>query len=123
LKGKRVKCSLDGKIIHDIEQPRIVTHGLYASTTRDSTSGDLIVKVVNTAATPTETDIQFDGANKLGSSARAIVLTSESPRDENTLEEPTKVSPKEQSLSLSGKQLKHAFPGNSLTVLRVKTEK
>ena len=123
LKSKRVKCSLDGKIIHDIEQPRIVTHGLYASTTLDNASGDLILKVVNTAATPTETDIQFDGANKLGSSARAIVLTSESPRDENTLEEPTKVSPRERSLSLSGNQLKHAFPGNSLTVLRVKTEK
>jgi alpha-L-arabinofuranosidase len=50
-----------------------------------------------------------------------VVLTSASARDENTLEDPTKVSPKTEAIAVTGSKVKHAFPGNSLTVLRVKT--
>jgi alpha-L-arabinofuranosidase len=51
------------------------------------------------------------------------VLTSADPRDENTLDEPTKVVPRSQPLSAAGPVFKHSFPGNSLTVLRVKAER
>jgi alpha-L-arabinofuranosidase len=52
-----------------------------------------------------------------------IVLTSEKPTDENSLEEPLKVSPKTETLKLSGTKFKHTFPGNSLTILRVRETK
>jgi len=38
----------------------------------------------------------------------------------DTLEEPTKVSPQTQTLKLAGPKSTHSFPGNSLTVMRVK---
>jgi len=119
--GASVKCSLNGKVIHDIKNTLTVTRGLFASAVTDSKSGEIIVKVVNAAATPTETEINLNGAKKLASSAAAIVLTSENPKDENTLDEPTKVAPKSTTIPVSGTKIKHAFPGNSLTVLRVKT--
>ena len=121
VKGATVKCSLDGNIIHDIKNTLTVTRGLFASAVTDSKSGEIIVKVVNAAATPTETEINLNGTKKLASSAAAIVLTSESPKDENTLEQPTKVAPKNTTIPVSGTKIKHAFPGNSLTVLRIKT--
>ena len=123
VKGAAVKCWLDGKVIHDIKGNASATRGVFASAVRDSKSGDIIVKVVNCAATPTETEINLNGAKKLGASAEAIVLTSENGKDENTLEEPTKVSPKNTTIKISGNKIKHVFPGNSLTVIRVKAGK
>ncbi|MGC3958994.1 MAG: alpha-L-arabinofuranosidase C-terminal domain-containing protein [Verrucomicrobiota bacterium] len=123
VKGGAVKCSLDGKVIHDLKNTLTVTRGLFASAVQDSKTGDIIVKVVNAATTPTETEINLNGAKKLASSASAVVLTSDSPKDENTLDEPTKVAPKNTTLSVSGTKIKSAFPGNSFTVIRVKAEK
>lgn len=123
VKGGAVKCSLDGKVIHDLKNTLTITRGLFASAVTDSKSGEIIVKVVNAAATPTETEITLNGAKKLASSAAAIVLTSGDPKDENTLDEPTKVAPKNTTLPVSGAKIKHAFPGNSFTVIRVKAEK
>jgi alpha-L-arabinofuranosidase len=120
VKGRNIKCYLDGKLVHDVNQASLA--GLYASATHDSKTGDLILKVVNAAADPLETDLNLKGAKQLTGSAQAIVLTSDSPTDENSLENPVKVSPKTQTLNLGGSSFRHAFPGNSVTVLRIGTQ-
>ncbi len=117
--GTRVKCWFDGRLVHDLKNPRSTTRGMFASATKDNRSGEVILKVVNAAPTPTETAVKLSGIKKLAA-AQAIVLTSDDPKDENSLEQPTKVSPKTESLSVSGPEFRHTFPGNSLTVLRLK---
>jgi alpha-L-arabinofuranosidase len=119
LKGTRVKCWLDGKLVHNVDSPISSVRGLYASGTRDAKSGDLILKVVNASADPTATQIDLKGTALAGPSAQVTVLTSENPKDENSLEEPTKVSPKQQEVALKGPRFEHVFPGNSLTVMRI----
>ena len=119
VKGASVKCWLADKLIHDIKNSLTTTRGLYASATREDRSGELIVKVVNTSANATETIIHLNGAKKLAATAQAIVLTSAKPTDENTLENPTKVSPKTETVNVTGSTITHKFPGNSFTVLRV----
>jgi len=79
---------------------------------------EAIVKVVNVSRAAQETEIKLNGA-ELGSSAEAIVLTSEKPEDENSLEQPTRVSPVEHKLACSGSVLQHTFPPNSVTILRL----
>ena len=79
------------------------------------------MKVVNAGAEALKTTIDLKGAGKLSGNAQAIVLTSASPLDENTLEEPTKVSPKTEAVKLSGSSIMRSFPGNSLTVIRIAT--
>jgi alpha-L-arabinofuranosidase len=118
--GSAIKCFLDGELIHDVKSPGI--KALYASATREERSGETIVKVVNVAADPLETELRLNGAGRVASPAQAIVLTSEKPTDENTLDEPTRVSPKPQALDLGGPVFRHRFPGNSLTVLRLKAQ-
>jgi len=117
-----VKCYLDGQLVHDVNY---INGGqitsLYASAATDEKSGDIILKVVNANAKPLETELDLAGAKNLSGTGSATVLTSEDPTDENSLDEPTKVSPKTEPLNFSGTSLTRAFPGNSFTVLRIKT--
>ena len=65
------------------------------------------------------TDIHLRGAKNLYGLAKAIVLASNSPLDENSLAEPAKVSPKTDTFNFQGDDLHRTFPGNSVTVLRL----
>ncbi|MEY4386385.1 MAG: hypothetical protein RLY20_1668 [Verrucomicrobiota bacterium] len=123
VKGNHVKCVLDGEVIHDTdyELGGKVT-SLYASTATDAKTGEIIVKVVNANTKAVETEIDLKGA-KLTGQGMSTVLTSESGADENSLAEPTKVSPKIEKLKVSGNIFTRAFPGNSFTVLRLQTAK
>ena len=95
---------------------------LYACSSLDKSTGEVIVKVVNTDANPLATTVELSGIGSLTGQGTATVLTSESPTDENSLAEPTKVSPKLETFDVSGTSLTRAFPGNSFTVLRLKTK-
>lgn len=120
VRGDRVKCYLDGNLVHDIDYHQGGhVKALYACAAREQKTGDVIVKVVNTSATPLETEIDFSGAKSLAGTASETVLTSEEPSDENSLNQPTKVSPRMQSVDFNGANLTQAFPGNSFTVLRL----
>ena len=122
ISGKNVKCWLDGELIHDVDfDGSIKVNSLYSVAATDEKTGDLILKVVNANTQPLETEINLNGATLTGSGT-ATVLTSESGADENSLTEPLKVSPKTEVVNFSGTNLKRSFPGNSLTVLRLKTK-
>ncbi|HEU5068896.1 MAG TPA: alpha-L-arabinofuranosidase C-terminal domain-containing protein [Verrucomicrobiae bacterium] len=123
VRGTSVKCSLDGRVIHDVKNPRQTTRGLFASSTRDERTGEIIVKVVNASSAPTETQIQLDGTRNLTGNAEAIVLTDADPKAENSLDEPQRVAPKTEPLSITGNTFTRVFPGNSLTVLRLPAAK
>jgi alpha-L-arabinofuranosidase len=121
MKGNNIKCYLDGNLVHEVKAPTMKS--LYASATRETTKGEVILKVVNVAAEPQTAQITLAGLSKIGGPAVAIVLASERPTDENSLEDPTKVSPKIQRIELTGPAFERVFPGNSVTVLRVPVSK
>jgi len=123
VKDKNVKCYLDGQLIHDVSYNGAgqVT-SLYASAAKEEKSGDIILKVVNANLGPLETELDLTDAKNLTGNGNAIVLTSDEPTDENSLYEPTKVSPKTEEVDFTGTSLTRSFPGNSFTVLRLKTK-
>jgi alpha-L-arabinofuranosidase len=92
---------------------------LYATAARDEKAGEIIIKAVNASADPLVTQLSLKGVRSVDA-AKAIVLTSEQGTDENTINNPTKVSPKTHELKLDGPQFQHEFPGNSVTVFRIK---
>jgi alpha-L-arabinofuranosidase len=121
--GKNVKCYLDGEIIHDTDYDAGgKISSLYAAAVTDAKTGDVILKVVNANPQSLETEVNLSGANNLSGNGSAVVLTSESGADENSLENPVKVSPKTETVNFTGTSLKRSFPGNSFTVLRLKTK-
>ena len=117
LKGPRIRCYLDGKLIHDVAYPKLKT--LFASASLSKDGRDVFVKVVNAGSDAQPTELKLDGI-KTVSGASAIVLASENPEDENTLEQPLKVAPVTRKLECRGTTLEHTFPGNSVSVLRFK---
>jgi alpha-L-arabinofuranosidase len=118
--GKTIKCYLDGKLNHDVTPP--VLKSLYASASRVEDTREVILKVVNTSKSELSADIKLSGIKAVQGLATAIVLTSENPTDENSLTEPTKVAPVTRTINASGPSFQHAFPGNSVTILRLKGE-
>jgi len=122
--GKRVKCSLDGQLVHDVDYENdSAFRALYASALHDDNTGEVILKVVNASSEKINTDVHLKGANDLARNGQSIVLSSDNPADENSLNTPDKVFPKTQVLNLPGPAFQHVFPGNSLTVLRIGTQK
>lgn len=124
LKGRNVKCYLDGQLVHDTEHDAAsVVASLYACASREERTGDIIVKVVNASARPLETRLSLTGASTMTGQGTALVLTSASGQDENSLDNPTRVSTRSEPVSFEGTSLTRAFPGNSFTVLRLRTAK
>lgn len=123
IRGNTVKGYLDGKLVQQVAEGRSKVNSLCVSAARDDNSGDIILKVVNADPEELKTMIDLKGAGTLSGIGRAIVLTSASPLDENTLEEPTKVSPKTETLNFAGTTLTRLFPGNSFTVMRIETSR
>jgi alpha-L-arabinofuranosidase len=116
--GKRVKCFCDGQMIHDVEyESEGQVKALYASATSDQKTGNVIVKVVNTSTGPLETKIDLSGAKNLTGKGSAIVLTSASPTDENTLDHPIKVFPVTEPFQFGGEAYDRVIPGNSINIL------
>ena len=121
VEGDSIQCWLDGKLVHDLTEPRRMAHPLYASASKDGDDGDIILKVVNAAEVSVETTVNLPGAKQLSGTGKAIVLAAASPWDENSLENPVNVSPRAETFSFQGEQLQRTLPGNSVTVLRLKT--
>ncbi|MFM2293699.1 MAG: hypothetical protein RLZZ350_112, partial [Verrucomicrobiota bacterium] len=119
VKGASVKCWLDGKLTHEVKDSLQTTRGIFASSARDEKTGELILKIVNGANEATDVTVSLDGLKKKNADATGVILTSENPKDENSIETPTKVSPQPLTLKVANGVIMHTFPANSFTVLRV----
>jgi len=93
---------------------------LYAVAGRDNRANEIVVFIANPYAETKAAAIELHGVAQLASAAKAIVLTSASPDDENSFETPMKIAPREETVAISGTSLARTFPAYSLTVLRLK---
>src|SRR6187402_26719 len=110
-----VKCYLDDKLVQEAEcKP---TLGLYAAAGRDNKTGETILAVTNPSGESLQTQVKLLGDKGVSSPIKATVLASSSPDDENTFEQPKKVSPQEKTLNASKGGFEHQFPPWSLTIL------
>jgi alpha-L-arabinofuranosidase len=119
VRGASIKCFLDDKLIHDVKWEPVKP--IYAVASLAKGANEVILKVVNVSAADQETNLRLEGA-KISPTATAIVLASDKPEDENTLEQPTKVKPVTLTLNNAGAAFRHTFPANSVTVLRLKLQ-
>jgi alpha-N-arabinofuranosidase len=95
--------------------------GLYVSATRDTPTGDVILKLVNVQADPQPVDIDVQGVPTVAQTASGQVLTADLAAM-NSIAEPTKVSPKPFTINNAGAKFKHELPGHSVSVIRLKTK-
>lgn len=115
--GPRIRCYLDGQLIHDAAVPR--PQNFFAVAGQDAARGDVIVKAINLGGESVSAELVLQGLEPV--QVRATLLTSARLADNNSLAEPTKVVPVEAGVALAGNKLAHEFPPHSLTVLRLKS--
>lgn len=92
---------------------------LYASAVRDDPNSDVILKVVNGSPDQVTAQLSLAGSTGLPRKGSVIILTSNGPHDENSSEEPTKVSPRTRELAIDSLQFPYTFPAFSFSVLRI----
>ena len=102
--------------------PKTVLSGarLDYSVTRDSTSGELFVKLVNPLPAPQAVTIALQGMRSVRSEATAITLSAD-PSDTNSIDQPAKVVPLTSRVDGAGPSFTHSLPPYSISVLRLKT--
>lgn len=88
----------------------------------DDRTGELVVKFVNATADPFSSSFNLANVTAVDRKGKVITLTSESPEDENTLDDPKKVFPRESVYNRFSEQFEYTFEPWSLTVLRIKAE-
>jgi alpha-L-arabinofuranosidase len=92
---------------------------VYASVTRDSATGTIYLKVVNAADEVQPVSVAVKGGEVTDSTGEAMVLTSDSPQDTNTLSDPRKIVPVTTRVSGLGRNFQYRFKPYSVTVLQI----
>lgn len=112
VKQDQVDCYLDGEKLMSYREPAKV----FAIAGRDEHTGDIIIKVVNAAATACNTSIQIDST--ITRTATLITLKADKETAENSFERPTAYIPVQQQV-----QIDHlSLAPYSVNVLRLKDE-
>ncbi len=85
----------------------------------DEQTGELVIKVVNGTDQPYTREFNIDGAKRIEQRGRVITLSGNAD-DENSFEEPTKLSPKMSFFGEFGRNFKYEFQPMSFTILRIR---
>ena len=103
----------------DVILPYILSGSLYVAPSRVSSNGDVIIKVVNSTDSTSNTIITLKGVSKnVSTKVIVTILTSGNPSDENSIAQPTKVIPSTSTFTADS-SFNYLFPANSITVLRL----
>jgi alpha-L-arabinofuranosidase len=122
IKGREIRGYLDGQLITQaIDEPMPPPSPMYAIASRQDATGDVILKVVNVEGVPRTTHINLQGAGRVVEAADVEVLSG-NPDDMNTIDNPTKVSPRKLTIRNAAPSFNHEFPACSVSVLRIKVK-
>ena len=94
---------------------------LYYVATKDSKTGMVYLKVVNTAAQPQVVMLDLKGAASVATTGSAVVIKGDKPEDTNSITDPEKVVPVTTEITGVSKTFEHTFPAYSVSILRIKT--
>jgi len=115
--GRRIQCSLNGKLIHNVSVP--ASDRFFALAGRDDRGGEMVLKAINVSKNAVSGRVNLTGAKGTSRQARLITLSSEHLADNNSFDQPEKVVPVEGALETAGDHFSYQFPPNSLTIVRV----
>ena len=92
---------------------------LFFNATRDSKTGIIFMKVVNTAAAPQTVQFEISGTSSIMTKGAGVLMRADKPDDTNSINDPTKVVPTPIELDGLGENFAREFPPYSITVFRV----
>ena len=90
---------------------------VYAAAGVDDETGEVIVAIANPAMVAQTGRVALAGGSV--KEAVAFELSSDSPRDVNSFEAPTRVAPKQRTITADDGVIEQVFPACSFTILRM----
>lgn len=116
VKGSQVTCYLDDTVIHQftINQDRKI----YTAVNIDQNDNQMYVKIVNTKAQAQTVRVNVDNATV--ENGTVIQLTATSNKEENNVNNPYNVTPKEQAVTTDAEGLTYEVPAYSLNIIKLK---
>ncbi|MGW5265355.1 alpha-L-arabinofuranosidase C-terminal domain-containing protein [Microbispora sp. NPDC004025] len=114
--GRRITTWLDGQKINDFIDNASV-EPLYQVVSKDSDTGDVVIKAVNVQDTAVRSTVGLGNA-KIAPKAVVTSLTGD-PAAVNSLTEPTKIAPVEREVSGFSESFTYDFPAHSVTFIRL----
>lgn len=118
VKGDSIYASLDGKQIFATKLKPNMTPGFFATATKDSKTGETILKIANTNIEPTTAKVSLGG--KQIKDVKLIRLTAKNGTEENDIDHPTNVFPTTEDIPVNSDTLELEIPASSLNILRMK---
>lgn len=115
-----IKAYLNGEFICSYVKPQ-ECGPVYASSVYKSTTGEIIVKVVNTLGGDTNVGINVNGANVSDSIAEVTLMSGDTSL-ENSLENKNAIVPKNSEITNASNEFTYNAPANSLSVITLKTD-
>ena len=112
---------LDGKDSAAGVLPKIIPAMFYVAT-RNTQTGTIYLKVVNTSGEAQKIKIDLKGTKKVISNGQLVTLKADNPEETNSITEPDKIIPVTSKLDGIGKSFSHSFPAYSITVLQMETK-
>jgi alpha-N-arabinofuranosidase len=94
---------------------------MYATALRDTASGDVVVRVINTESVPRAVKINLEGVSTVAKDATVDFLSGK-PTEVNTLDDPKHIVPQQAKIDNAGTSFVHEFPGYSVSIVRLKTK-
>ena len=117
VRENNICCFLNGNLVHEHQIAEIPY--LTSVTTLDCNNNELIVKMVNVSEHEISTIVDIHGTDVL-SEGEQIILTSQDPKDNNSMEEPTKVLPVIKPFIVNDSSFNYDMAPYSLVVLKIK---
>lgn len=103
---------------------RVQEQGVFISASYDSKDSAIILKIVNTSPESEQFQIDFSGTNIIeGNSKGKEIILSASPEDENTLETPDLVQPKEKEFEFTYPEFSTTLTPYTMAVYRLPYKK
>ncbi len=89
----------------------------------DEKSGEVIIKVVNADEQSWRSSIKINNSGKVTADGEVIVLAASNLKDENSYQQPLKISPKSTKYDKFSEAFDYEFAPGSFTILRIKVRK
>jgi alpha-L-arabinofuranosidase len=102
-------------------QPAAPDGPLFCVSSKDTVTGDIIIKVINTSKNAITATVQVSGVTSLQPGGTLTVVTTDSVTQVNSFTQPTKIAPVTTALTNVAPTLQRRFPAYSASVLRYAT--
>ena len=94
--------------------------GLHASAVYEKSTDEVIIKIANVSAKAQDVALNLKGLKKGTHSATLISLQSDDLNAENTIENPTKITPQTKSISVEAPVANITVPANAFVIYKIK---